>query len=43
MKNIRPYFEVWEEDISECPPGYQKITCHMVFDVNMRKNFSRKS
>ena len=37
LKNIRPDFEVWEKDISELPPGYQKITCHMIFDVNMEK------
>ena len=42
MKNIRPSFEVWERDISEFPPGYQKITCHMIFDVKIGKNFMRK-
>ena len=43
MKNSRTDFEVWEKDISEFPPGYQNITCHMIFDVKMDKNFRRKS
>ena len=38
LKKIRPAFEVWEKDISELPPLYQKITCHMIFDVNMGNN-----
>ncbi len=25
------------------PPGYQKITCHMIFDVKMGENFRRKA
>ena len=37
MKNIIPAFEVREKEISELPPGYQNITCHMIFDVNMGK------
>ena len=43
MKNIRPAFEVWEKYISELLPGYQNITCHMIFDVNMDGSFIRKS
>ena len=43
MKNIRPDFEVWEKDISELPPGYQKITCHMIFVVKMGENFRIKA
>ena len=43
MNNIRPDFEVWEKDISELPPGYQNITCHMIFDVKMGENFRRKA
>ena len=41
--NTRPAFEVWEKDISELPPGYQNITCHMIFDVKISKNFRRKA
>jgi hypothetical protein len=43
MKNVQPAFEVWEKDSPELPPGYQKITCHMIFDVKMGKNFRRKA
>ena len=43
MKNVRLAFKVWEKDISQIPPGYQQIRCHMVFDVKMRENFLRKA
>ena len=43
MNNIRPAFEIWAEYISDFPPGYQKIICHMIFDVKMGKNFRRKA
>ena len=42
MNNIRPDFEVWEKDILVLPPGYQNITCHMIFDVKMGNKFRRK-
>ena len=43
MKNIRPAYEIREKDISDFPPGYQKTTCHIIFDVRMGKNFRRKA
>jgi hypothetical protein len=43
MKNVQPAFEVWDKDVSELPPGYQKITCHMIFHVKMGENFRRKA
>ena len=43
MKNVRPAFKVWEKDISQIPPCYQQIKCHMVFDVKMGENFHRKA
>ena len=43
MENVRLAFEVWEKDISQIPPGYQQIKCHMVFDVKMGENFCRKT
>jgi hypothetical protein len=43
MKNVRPAFEIWEKDISELALGYQKITCHKIFDVKMGENFRRKA
>ena len=43
MKNVRLTFEVWEKYISELLPVYQNITCHIIFDVEMSKNFRRKA
>ena len=43
MKTVRLAFEVWEKDISQIPPSYQQIKCHMVFDVKMGENFRRKA
>ena len=43
MRNIRPAFEVWEKGISELPPRYQNITCHIIFDVKMGRKFRRKA
>ena len=43
MKNIRPDFQIWEKEILELSPGYQKITCHMIFDVKMGKNFRARA
>ena len=43
MQNVRPAFEVWEKDINEIPIGYQKICCHMIFDVKLGENFRRKA
>ena len=35
MKNIQPDFEEWEGTASEIDAAYQKVTCHMIFDVKM--------
>jgi Reverse transcriptase (RNA-dependent DNA polymerase) len=43
MKNVRPAFEVWEKPESDIPVGYQKIRCHMIFDVKLGENFHRKA
>jgi hypothetical protein len=43
MKIVQPTFEIGEKDVLELPPGYQKITCHMIFDLRMGKNFMRKA
>jgi hypothetical protein len=42
-KNERLAFEVWEKDISDLPPGYQDITCHMIFAVKMGERLRRKT
>ena len=43
MENVRISFEEHNGNIRSLPNGYQKIDCHMVFDVKMGKNFKRKA
>lgn len=43
MKNVRIAFEAFEGSESDIPIGYQKIACHMIFDVKMGENFRRKA
>ena len=43
MQNVRPAFEVWEKGIDKIPIGYQKIRCHMIFDVKLSEKFRRKA
>jgi Reverse transcriptase (RNA-dependent DNA polymerase) len=43
MKNVRPAFEVWEKSESQIPVGYQRINCHMIFDIKLAENFRRKA
>ena len=42
MKNVRPAFEIYEGDIRKLV-GYQKIKCHIVWDVKLGENFRRKA
>jgi len=43
MKDVRVAFEEFEGSEKEIPPGYQHITCHLIFDVKMGENFRRKA
>jgi hypothetical protein len=43
MKDVMPAFEKWEGKEGELPPGFQRIKCHFVFDINMGENFRRKA
>jgi hypothetical protein len=38
-----PAFEVWGLLENDLPKGYQKIRCHMIFDVKLGENFRRKA
>ena len=42
MKNVRPAFEVYEDDVKDLVE-YQKIKCHFIFDVKLGENFRRKA
>ena len=37
------YFELYEGNVEDLPPGYQEVSCHILFDANMGDNFRRKS
>ncbi len=43
MKNVHVAIEEYDSNPEELPPGYQKIRCHMIFDVKMGENFRRKA
>ena len=43
MKILRPAFESYEGNKEDLPPGYQHIKCHMIFDIKLGENFSRKA
>ena len=42
MVNIRPDLEVWESNEDRLI-GYQKIKCHLIFDIKLGENFYRKA
>ena len=42
MKNVRIAFEEYEGDVKDLV-GYQKVRCHIIFDVKLGKNFRRKA
>ena len=43
MRNVRLAFEFWEKYVEHIPLVYQKIKCHMIFDVKMGEKFRRKA
>ena len=42
MRNVRPAFEEYEGEVSQLV-GYQKIKCHVVWDIKLGENFRRKA
>ena len=42
MKILMIDFELDEGKVKDLPPGYQEVSCHMIFDVNMGETLSRK-
>ena len=42
MKNVRCAFEVYEGKVEDLV-GYQKVKCHIVWDVKLGENFRRKA
>ena len=43
MKNVRIDFELYEGNVEDLPTGYQEVSCHIIFDVNMGMNIRGKS
>ena len=43
MKNVRISFEIYEGTMEDIPPGYQEVSCHIIFDVKVGENFLHKS
>jgi len=47
MKNVQIAFQRWNADGSGPGPsslqGYQEIKCHMIFDIKMDGDFTRKA
>ena len=43
MKNVRVAFEEFDGDINDIPADFQRIPCHIIFDVKMGENFRRKA
>ena len=41
-KNVRPAVEAFEGNKEDLPIGFQKTTCHMIFDIKLGDNFRRK-
>ena len=42
-KNVRPAFEAYKSNKEDILPGYQQIKCHMIFDIKLSRNLSRKA
>ena len=42
MKNVRPAFEVHEGKVEDLI-GYQKVDCHIIWDIKLGENFRRKA
>ena len=42
-EKVRIAFDIYEGNMEELPPGYQYVSCHIIFDVNMRDNFRHKA
>ena len=43
MKNVRIAFEIFEGEVNEILIGYQKVDCHMIFDIKMGEIFRCKA
>ena len=42
MKNVRPAFKIFKGRVDDLV-GYQKIKCHVIWDIKLGENFRRKA
>ena len=42
MKNVNIDFEIDESNVEDLPPGYQEVSCHIIFDLKIGENFRHK-
>ena len=42
MKNVRVAFEEWQDKENEILSRYQKIKCHIIFEIKLYENFKKK-
>ena len=42
-EKVRIDFDIYEGNMEELPPGYQYVSCHIIFDVNIGENFRHKA
>ena len=43
MANVRIAFELYDGTKEDIPSNYQKVDCHIIFDIKMSENFRRKA
>ena len=43
MANVRVTYEEFSESLSKMKPCFKKLTCHLIFEVNLSENFRRKA
>lgn len=43
MQSVCITFEVFDENKTDIPPGFQYVDYHILFDIKMRRNFRRKA
>ena len=43
MANIKIVFELYDGTEEDIPSNYQKVDCHIIFDIKMGENFRRKA
>ena len=43
MRNVRIVFEEFDRPLSQIKPGFNKVNCHLIFEMKLSENFRRKA